>query len=280
MTRPVVDAAGRVSAVFTGHEDHPDFMADVHDPAMEAMEEARAKCSISEARTYHRRGNFTSLTTGQSHGGGQLEPGTFVNGIINTAVLCSLLSNSAFIRLAGFATAVFANWSPHLYDYYVINMQAFYACNTHLKRPFINGIWSACTFNLGPQTCALGHRDFANLSFGWCAISSVGDFDYTMGGHLILWDCRLILEFPPGTTILIPSATIFHSNIPICAGERRYSFTQYTAGGLFRWVQHGFKTEESYLVSQSKGAKKDGKVEDQARWEGGVSLYSWLDELV
>ncbi|KAF8187321.1 hypothetical protein K438DRAFT_1435907, partial [Mycena galopus ATCC 62051] len=51
---------------------------------------------------------------------------------------------------------------------------------------------------------------------------------------LIFWDCKLILEFPPAANILIPSAAIFYSNIPIAAGQHRYSFTQYTAGGLFR----------------------------------------------
>jgi hypothetical protein len=54
------------------------------------------------ARTFHRQGNFASLTTGQSHSGGQL--GTLLNGVINTAVLLCLISNSSFIRLAGFAT--------------------------------------------------------------------------------------------------------------------------------------------------------------------------------
>ncbi|KAF8146094.1 hypothetical protein K438DRAFT_1481946, partial [Mycena galopus ATCC 62051] len=48
----------------------------------------------------------------------------------------------------------------------------------------------------------------------------------------------LILEFRPGTTILIPSAAIFHSNIPIAVGKHCYSFTQYT-GGLFRWLSPG-----------------------------------------
>ncbi|KAF8133530.1 hypothetical protein K438DRAFT_1485913, partial [Mycena galopus ATCC 62051] len=48
----------------------------------------------------------------------------------------------------------------------------------------------------------------------------------------------LILKFRPGTTILIPSAAIFHSNIPIAVGKRWYSFTQYM-GGLLRWLSPG-----------------------------------------
>ncbi|KAJ7023089.1 hypothetical protein C8F04DRAFT_1271727 [Mycena alexandri] len=224
-TRPILDATGRIFGLQGGHPDDPNWMAEVHDPAVEAMEAARSQCKVSEARTFHRRGNFAPLTAGDSYGGGQMEPGALVNGVINAAVLASLMSNIAFIRLAGFATGLFANWAPNLYSYYLVRIRRFYKRYTHLRRPFLNSIWSACTFNLGPRTCCLGHRDHGNLAFGWCAITALGNYDYTKGGHLILWDCKLILEFPPGTTILIPSATIFHSNIPIGPGERRYSFT-------------------------------------------------------
>ncbi|KAJ7164128.1 hypothetical protein C8R46DRAFT_1036067 [Mycena filopes] len=277
--RPIVDAAGKVFGVHAGHPDDPNWMRDVHDPAVQAMEEARAQCKVSQERRYHRRGNWPPLSAGDSHGGGQIQPGALVNGVINTAILCSLLSNIAFIRLAGFATGVFANWAPNLFQYYTIRIQRFYKRYTHLRRPFLNSIWSACTFNLGPRTCSLGHRDFANLAFGWCAITALGDYDYTKGGHLILWDCKLILEFPPGTTILIPSAAIFHSNIGIGPNEHRYSFTQYTAGGIFRWIEHGFRSEEEYMRSLSKEEQERERKEAKGRWSMGAGLYSTLAEL-
>ncbi|KAJ6453620.1 hypothetical protein C8R47DRAFT_1181241 [Mycena vitilis] len=277
--RPIVDSNGRVVAVFGGMPDDPNFMADVHDPAVEAMEEARARASISEERQSHRRGVFSQLTAGCSFGGGQVQPGTLVNGAINAAILASLLSSHPFIRLAGFATGLFANWAPNLYDFYVDYMGRFYRRYTHLKRPFLNGIFSACTFNLGPHTCALGHRDFANFALGWCPITAFGRFDYKKGGHLILWDCRLILEFPPGCTIIIPSAAIFHSNIPIAPHERRYSFTQYTAGGLFRWVEHGFKTEEEYLATLTAEGRQEEKELGLRRAREAAAMFSTLDEL-
>lgn len=105
--RPIVDASGKIFGVHGGQPDDPDFMTEIHDVAVAAMEAARAQASLAEERIFHRRGNFAALTTGISHGGGQLQPGALVNGIINTAVLCDLLNNSAFIRLAGFATGEF-----------------------------------------------------------------------------------------------------------------------------------------------------------------------------
>ncbi|KAJ6450818.1 hypothetical protein C8R47DRAFT_1329827 [Mycena vitilis] len=146
-------------------------------------------------------------------------------------------------KIAGFATgvhplylftwriltslrALLAEWAPNPFSFYVESMGRFHRHYPDLHRPFTNGIFSACTFNLGPRTCALGHRDFVNFALGWCPIIAFGNFDYKKGGHLILWDCKLIIEFPPGCTILIPSAAVFHSKIPIAPHEHRYSFTQ------------------------------------------------------
>ncbi|KAJ7921641.1 hypothetical protein B0H13DRAFT_2230554 [Mycena leptocephala] len=240
-------------------------MRDVHDPAVEAMEDARTRASIAEERTFHRQGNYAQLTGGNSYGGGQFEPGELVNRAINAAIFASLISNIAFIRLAGFATGasslwLFANWAPNLFDFYVDYMRLFYKRYKHLKRPFLNGIFSACTFNLGPRTCALSHRDFGDLAFGWCAITAFGDFDYRKGGHLTLWDCKLILEFPPGH-------------------EQRFSFTQYTAGGLFRWVEHDFQTEESYLEGRSREEQLEEKELGLQRACEGAAMFSTLEEL-
>ncbi|KIK51794.1 hypothetical protein GYMLUDRAFT_979975 [Collybiopsis luxurians FD-317 M1] len=42
-----------------------------------------------------------------------------------------------------------------------------------------------------------------------------GRFDQTRSGQLILWELKLVIDFPHASTILIPSAVITHSNIPI-----------------------------------------------------------------
>ncbi|KAJ7221156.1 hypothetical protein B0H12DRAFT_1205471 [Mycena haematopus] len=177
------------------------------------MEDARNKASLNDEALHHRRGDFAQLSGGDSFGGGQTEPGALLNGVINAAIFNSLISNPAFQTLAGFGTGLFATWAPNAFDFYVDYMTKFYARCTHLSRPFRNSIWSACTFNLGPRTCARRHKDFVNLAFGWCAITALGNFDHTRGGHLVLWDCKLILELH--------------------------------CGGLFRWVEHGFRTVEA-----------------------------------
>jgi hypothetical protein len=78
---------------------------------------------------------------------------------------------------------------------------------------------------------------------------------------------------------MIPSAVLRHSNTAIQKGEERYSFTQYTAGGLFRWVDHGFQKEGEYYSSLSKGEATEEEGAMQHRWEKGLGLFSTLDEL-
>jgi hypothetical protein len=47
--------------------------------------------------------------------------------------------------------------------------------------------------------------------------------------------------------VIIPSSTVPHGNTPTQPGEKRVSFTQYCSGGLFRYVQYGFRTMKDCL---------------------------------
>jgi hypothetical protein len=94
---------------------------------------------------------------------------------------------------------------------------------------------------------------------------------------LVLWDCHLVVEFPPGSTILLPSAILAHSNLAVSPGETRYSFTQYTAGGLFRWVENGFQKSADFYASLDDDELEKQRAKEAARWEFGLSLLPRLD---
>lgn len=89
----------------------------------------------------------------------------------------------------------------------------------------------------------------------------------------------MAVEFPAGSTILVPSAAIAHSNTPIQRGERRYSFTQYSAGGIFRWVDHGFQKEERYRAGLSAEELAEGLRKQRDQLAMGLDLFSTLAEL-
>jgi hypothetical protein len=151
--------------------------------------------------------------------------------------------------------------------------------HTGEDRNFEKSVFACATMNFGPQVRAYKHRDMLNLAYGWCAITALGDFDHTRGGHLILWEAKAIAEFPAGSTYLIPSSCLTHSNTETQLGEWRASFTQYTAGGVFRWVENGFCTDH-YLRSNDKPKYCELMEERKERWARGLETFSTLDELL
>lgn len=169
---------------------------------------------------------------------------------------------------------------PKLHGYYVDHLDALLQHDCNLRRNFHNSVWPSTTVNFGSRTCCKQHKDFNDLPFGMCSIYGAGRYDSKEGGHLVLWEAGLVIEFPPGSTILIPSAILTHSNVPVPKGSTRYSVTQYTAGGLFRWVDHGFQSEESYWRSLTD----EGCAEETQRMEGratiGMGLFSTKEGLL
>lgn len=131
------------------------------------------------------------------------------------------------------------------------------------------------TVNFGPNAVCYDHLDFGNAAAGWCAITSAGSYNPKLGGHLILFDIDLIVEFPPGATILIPSSIMRHGNTPVQEGETRVGITQYAAGGLFRYVDHGFSTQENAEPEVRARVLAEGGY----RFESLLSLFSHVESL-
>ncbi|KAJ7799717.1 hypothetical protein B0H14DRAFT_3092781 [Mycena olivaceomarginata] len=189
--------------------------------------------------------SFPAIGRGLSHGGGQIQPGELRNNISNTELTDELLADPSFQRLA--ALPIFS--SP---------------CGPPSSSHFTKRRWRSSS--LGTPPCDGTSR------------GSTSDPD--LGAHLILWDLRLVIRFPPGSTILIPSAIVRHSNVPIQAHERRSSFAQYTAAGLFRWVRNGFKTDEDFETSRRRRSRQSGRRSTGGRWEEGMKMFSVIDRPV
>ena len=133
----------------------------------------------------------------------------------------------------------FETYSSNLFNFCYEILTKLEENNPKLQRPFEDSAFGSLSFNFGPGAGCFPHRDFNNLSWGWCAVTAFGDYDYKQGGHLILWDLGIAIEFPPYSTILIPSAILKHSNTR--ALGCRSVVTQYNSSGIFRWVAYGFK---------------------------------------
>jgi hypothetical protein len=131
--------------------------------------------------------------------------------------------------------AMFLTWAPDLHDHYVSNLKLLFKHHPELEehRPFPNNsVYTSATYNIGPSVSTM-HLDPLNLPQGLCDAVALGKYDPVRGGHLVLWDLGIFIQFPPGSHILFPSAIVYHSNTQIQKDETRHSFVQYASGGLF-----------------------------------------------
>ncbi len=141
-------------------------------------------------------------------------------------------------------------------------------------RNWTNNVFACATFNVGERTVTVKHTDHLNLAYGWCAITPIGNYDPKRSGQIVLWELRMVIEFPPLSCGLIPSAIVSHSNLGIQKGETRHSFTQYSAGGLFRWVAAGYQTLKSLCAKGGRLAESG-----EEHWKRGIGLLSTWEEL-
>ncbi|KAI0054920.1 hypothetical protein BV25DRAFT_1816360 [Artomyces pyxidatus] len=267
----VRDNHDRILAIFAARPDGADW-DECHQSALEAYDRFAATPGALSDDMF-RRGEFATLSAGVSYGGGQT-----VRRLHCMWNFPDVLEHPSIIRLAGFANGVFANYAPKLYAYYVDTLGPLFAKLPSLKLPFANSIFTAVSFNFGPKAISWCHLDGGNVPFGLCAITSLGSFDATKGGHLYMWELGLVVEFPAGALALITSGGVHHGNTPIQPGERRASLVQYCSGGLFRYVLYGFRTAAKFMRQDRKGKKEfDAGLAD--RWRACLAFFSKSSEL-
>lgn len=95
-------------------------------------------------------------------------------------------------------------YAPDLHAYYKGVLDAVERQLPHLKPHFDDNAFSGVTFNVGPRVVTYRHRDHLNLPFGLCCVTALGDFDHKRGGHLVLWDLKLIIQAPQARRTLYP----------------------------------------------------------------------------
>ncbi|KAI5824957.1 hypothetical protein K523DRAFT_314262 [Schizophyllum commune Tattone D] len=277
--RPFVDNGGTVFGLLAGRPDQaPDWDPLMRDFA-DTIEDTRPHIRFKSHQLRHRRGPFPATPHGHSYGGGQQEPMSISEYPANAPHFRRILEHPAMPRISGYQNGVAQGWAPKLHTYLRHNRRVLRTQKPSLRHNYRASVWAATTVNYGPQTVCLPHKDFANLPWGWCPITALGNYDYKRGGHLVLWELRLVIEFPPGSTIVIPSGILTHSNVPVGPDETRYSITQYTAGALIRWIDQGFQTKEAFLATLSPEQRAEEVAKASMRYRKGLAMYSTLTEL-
>ncbi|RPD72711.1 hypothetical protein L226DRAFT_466620, partial [Lentinus tigrinus ALCF2SS1-7] len=262
----IVDSEQRGFVFLAGAPNDPTWGETVNNVAS-LYEDTRKKLVANGAEGRHRRGGFVADDSGYSFGQGQQRVGNLKHRACDQQVMDSLIGDHNLRRVANFASAALQNYVPEVFQEYDENMKALLEHDPTLRPNFPGNVFACATNNTGPQTVTTVHLDHLNYAFGMCAVTAFGNYDYKTSGHLILWDAKLIIEFPPGSTILFPSAILRHSNVCLRPEETRYSLTQYSAGGLFRYVRCGFRSLKAYLAA---GHELTSEYEE---WKDGWKKY-------
>ncbi|KAK7047446.1 hypothetical protein VNI00_006677 [Paramarasmius palmivorus] len=231
----------------------------------------------------NKRGDFPARSRGYTMGMGSQQPVVLDNGTEVNELLTELIQDQRIIRLNGYQNGAFGTWAERIkgrYDDAIATMHKNITKeDSERGRNFKNSAFATIAFNFGGKVRCWKHRDQQNLPLGWCAITVLGRFDPTRSARLILWELKLVIDFPPGSTILIPSAVITHSNTRIAPGDERTSITQYTAGAIFRWVDAGCLTEKA-LKSTNKEAWKKHNATKVPPVSERLGIFSRVDEVL
>ncbi|KAJ3501898.1 hypothetical protein NMY22_g18766 [Coprinellus aureogranulatus] len=202
------------------------------DPTWDAACEAAATVirAIGEEEFFasreldHKRGKFPVINSGILWGSGPEKPYNFLNWK-HADALAKLFRDENIIRLATFQSASVAFFAPRLHQDMHQHIESLLERMPSLVPNFFKNCFSACAFNFGPRVVTFPHVDSMHLALGWCAVTALGDYGYINGGHLVLVEAKLVIQFPPGATIVRPSAIVTHANAPIQTDEIRLSLT-------------------------------------------------------
>ncbi|KAF8969124.1 hypothetical protein BDZ97DRAFT_1654110, partial [Flammula alnicola] len=177
-------------------------------------------------------------------------------------------------------SASYALWHPKAYEYYKEELDKLWEGHPELDNPlFLRSIMPTVAFNIGRNVSTKKHVDPQNCPFGWCLVTALGKFNSKAGGHIILWELGVVLEFPAGACVCLPSAVVTHSNIPVASGETRASFTQYCSGELFRYIENGFLTD-TVLKTKDPLLFAINRERRRTRLQNGYRMFSTVKELL
>lgn len=101
---PISEPDGRIATVLGGHPDDPNWNNDINRKGSAAMESARQNCHLPLKAQEHRRGKYSILSSGYSHGGGQTHPQNMANSKKNAKIVEGLNEMDCFQRLARFTS--------------------------------------------------------------------------------------------------------------------------------------------------------------------------------
>ncbi|KAJ2935881.1 hypothetical protein H1R20_g1211, partial [Candolleomyces eurysporus] len=247
----------KIMIVMASQPDDPTYQKCQLRVTDKVLEVGKAAEFTAEELHHKRASESAALNHGIFHRVGTSGPVNLSNGKC-TQLLEDLVKDPDICRMASFADASFKTWSPKVYEEIENKLEQLYDHSPSLSLPFECCVLPCAAFNFGPQ----------------------GPLTQSKGGHLVIEELKLFIQFPPGANILIPSALVKHGNTPVGQGEVRLSFTVFCPGRLVRWVNNDFQTQEDLRKRVGKKKFEERMKLKETRWKEGLEKICTVQELV
>ncbi len=115
------------------------------------------------------------------------------------------------------------------------------------------------------------HCPSDHFAAGWTAVLSLGRYDHTRGGHIVLWDWNVVVEMPPRSLFYFPSGVLRYSFLPVAPSEERCAIVFHSGGGLFLWAGCGYRP--------FSGVGPNSSSTGWERWQEAADLFSHSSSL-
>ncbi|KAJ6454920.1 hypothetical protein C8R47DRAFT_1082910 [Mycena vitilis] len=279
--------------------DQPQVFADLHDrigavfigpPVQRArwdktITEASRIMRIASAHLDRAMLDDDSICSGITYDAGLKRPRSLDrrHNLTNMVVLAALRYSPAIQEITSFQNAAVQGFAPRLWNETreVIDAVTANDCSLHLpmhqtnEGPYQPTAFSEIQYRFSVPD-SVPRRELNDEPFAFRAVTAVGQYGVSEG-QLTLWNERVIVEFPPGSTFVFPATLVRYSFTTVEKPGWQMLITQSCAVGLRNHVASGF--EERYQRERQFASKSKAKAHRMAIAEAGVGLYSTVAEL-
>ncbi|KAJ3552345.1 hypothetical protein NP233_g12904 [Leucocoprinus birnbaumii] len=272
----LVDTEGTIFGALAGQPKDPGWSKRCMRLFDIMAEDADAAAKLPKKNTQHRRGFYPAIDTGVTFAPGDSK----AHNLRLERKEAALVENKEALEIERsiqkFVETSIDVFAPRLYGYIKDHMQRLqrHPDYTGLRWNDPHGAMSGKTRNFPWCVATVPHRDVMNMAFAWCGVVAIGPYNAIYGGHFVIHNMKLAIQFPHGALILIPSAFLWHSNVPVRHEDHRASVTFYTSGGLYRFIDNCFMRESDLAEAKPQEYAKRQEEKHLRRDMGSCHRYT------
>ncbi|KAK6966286.1 hypothetical protein R3P38DRAFT_2591158 [Favolaschia claudopus] len=162
----------------------------------------------------------------------------------------SALSDFFLIAVLG----ILKHFCPDAYETLRQDKEEMLDHNPNTFYPNEASVFSAATMELGGAHFNIRdpRGDLRDLEpAGWNILTALGRYRAIHGGHVIFWQLGLVIQFPPGSSILLPAGVVNYSFVKVDPTETRFSLLQWSGGGVRRFLDNGRRMDMEFAAKAS-----------------------------